>query len=55
MKILECTLNLGHFEKKESHSSSIFKVIDSEGHAYLNGLVSENISAVNVLTSRKNL
>ena len=44
---LECTLNLGHFEKKkyEPHSSSISKVIDSGKTGLLiciKGLVSEN-------------
>ena len=34
--LLECTLNLEHFEKNEPHSSSISEVIDSERRAYLN-------------------
>ena len=34
--LLECTLNVEHFEKNKSHSSSISEVIDSERRAYLN-------------------
>ena len=33
---LECTLNLEHFGKKQTHSCSISEVIDSERGAYLN-------------------
>ena len=33
---LKSTLNLEHFAKNETHSSSISEVIDSEKHAYLN-------------------
>ena len=34
--VLECTLNLEHFEKKKGpHSSSISEVIDSERRGYL--------------------
>ena len=34
--VLECTLNLEHFEKNEPRSSSIPEVIDSERRAYFN-------------------
>ena len=34
--LLECTLNVEHFEKNKSHSSSVSEVIDSERRAYLN-------------------
>ena len=35
--VLECTLNLEHFEKRNKpHSSSISEVIESEKRAYLN-------------------
>ena len=36
--VLDCTLNLEHFEKKKMpHSSSISEIIDCERRAYLNG------------------